>query len=608
MNPLPQELYMLIEQGEGLTVEFKRAENGIPKTVYQSVCAFANRDGGHIFLGVSDDGTILGIEPDCINGLKRRFSATINNPVQISPALYLVPEEYEYNGHIILYIHVPVGASVYRCAGKIYDRNHESDIDITENIDMVRSLYEKKTSTYFVNKVYPAIPMSALRSDLLARARRMTRATEDHHVWLDMTDEEMLRHSGLLLDDPQTGKSGITLAAILLFGTDSAIMSVLPQHKTDAIFRVFNMDRYDDRDVITTNLLESYDRLITFGQKHLNDLFVTEGIQRVSARDKILREIVSNLLMHRDFSSGYVAKFLIERDKITTDNANLANGHSNLNIHTFKPFTKNPPIAKIFREIGLADELGSGMRNSYKYTGLYSGGEPQFIEGTVFSIVIPLSAAATATVGTSVYKDGQEDVQVYDRIPIERTVLARLLDFCRTPKSAAQMQDFIAPISRQTLRNRVLRPCLKHGLLHMTVPDKPTSSRQKYVSELHTLPALVQPSPQLVKQVSEQEGVQVYDMIPLEHEVLARLLEFCQTPKSAAQIKDFIAPISRQTLRNRILRPCLKHGLLHMTVPEKPTSSRQKYVSMPHTLPALVQPSPQLLKQDDVQVDNESDF
>lgn len=330
MNPLPQELYLLIEQGEGLTVEFKRAENGIPKTVYQSVCAFANRGGGHIFLGVSDDGTILGIDPDRIEGFKRSFSATINNPVQISPALYLVPEEYEYDGCIILYIHVPVGASVYRCTGKIYDRNHESDIDITENVDMVRSLYEKKTSTYFVNKVYPAFSMSALRPDLLSRARRMTRATEDHHVWLDMTDEEMLRHSGLLLDDPQTGKSGITLAAILLFGTDSAIMSVLPQHKTDAIFRVFNMDRYDDRDVITTNLLESYDRLITFGQKHLNDLFVTEGIQRVSARDKILREIVSNLLMHRDFSSGYVAKFLIERDKITTDNANLANGHSNL--------------------------------------------------------------------------------------------------------------------------------------------------------------------------------------------------------------------------------------------------------------------------------------
>ena len=154
---------------------------------------------------------------------------------------------------------------------------------------------------------------------------------------------------------------------------------------------MFNVDRYDDRDVVVTNLIESYDRLMEFGKKHLNDVFTLDGIQRVSARDKILREIISNLLMHRDFSSGYVSKFVIERDKITTENANLAHGHGNLNLKTFRPFAKNPPIAKVFREIGLADELGSGMRNSYKYTKMYSGGEPIFTEADVFTTVIPLS-------------------------------------------------------------------------------------------------------------------------------------------------------------------------------------------------------------------------
>lgn len=227
----------------------------------------------------------------------------------------------------------------------------------------------------------------------------MTRVNTEHHLWVDMTDEEMLRSCGLILEDPETNKEGITLAAILLFGTDNRIMSVLPQHKTDAIFRVFNVDRYDDRDVVITNLIESYDRLMEFGKKHLNDVFTLDGIQRISTRDKILREIISNLLMHRDFSSGYVPKLVIERNKITTENANLAHGHGNLNLKTFKPFAKNPPIAKVFRQIGLADELGSGMRNSYKYTKMYSGGEPVFTEADVFTTVIPLSEAATATVG-----------------------------------------------------------------------------------------------------------------------------------------------------------------------------------------------------------------
>lgn len=95
----------------------------------------------------------------------------------------------------------------------------------------------------------------------------------------------------------------------------------MTDHKTDAIFRVFNTDRYDDRDVVLTNLLDSYDRLITFGKKHLNNLYTMDGIISVSSRDKILREIVSNLLAHRDFSNAYVAKLIIENIKFVLKTA-----------------------------------------------------------------------------------------------------------------------------------------------------------------------------------------------------------------------------------------------------------------------------------------------
>ncbi len=49
----------------------------------------------------------------------------------------------------------------------------------------------------------------------------------ENHPWTDMSEEEILRSSGLILTDTETGKEGITLAAILLFGKDSTIMSVL---------------------------------------------------------------------------------------------------------------------------------------------------------------------------------------------------------------------------------------------------------------------------------------------------------------------------------------------------------------------------------------------
>ena len=64
---LPSDLLALIEQGESHVVEFKKSTTDITKDVYESVCAFSNRDGGHIFLGVKDNGKILGIQPDHID-------------------------------------------------------------------------------------------------------------------------------------------------------------------------------------------------------------------------------------------------------------------------------------------------------------------------------------------------------------------------------------------------------------------------------------------------------------------------------------------------------------------------------------------------------------
>ena len=390
----------LIKIGESTTVEFKKSTNEITKDVYDTVCSFSNRDGGHIFLGVEDNGSIIGIAPEALDQMKKDFVTAVNNSNKIYPPMYLTPEKIEIEGRIILHIYVPVGTQVCRHNGKIYDRSHEADLDITNNSDAVYRLYARKQDSYYVNKV-TGFGLSDLRSDLIDRARKMSRIRNMNHPWLTMGDEELLRSAGLILKDDEKHREGITLAAILLFGEDITIMSALPQHKTDAIFRVENVDRYDDRDVIITNLFDTYDRLMEFGKKHLSDPFILEGINSVSARDKILREIFSNLLAHRDYSSAYVAKFVIEKQCMYTENANRAHGYGMLELSSFQPFSKNPAISKVLRETSLADELGSGMRNTYKYSKLYSGGTPEFIEGNVFKTMIPLTAVSVGKVGPS---------------------------------------------------------------------------------------------------------------------------------------------------------------------------------------------------------------
>lgn len=143
---LPENLMNLIRQGEGLTVEFKKSTTEITKDVYDTVCSFSNREGGHIIFGVKDNGTILGVDKDCIEQMKKNFVTTINNESKMYPPLYLTPEEYEIDGRIVLYVYIPVGKNVYRNAGRIFDRNNEADIDITDNANMVFNLYARKQS------------------------------------------------------------------------------------------------------------------------------------------------------------------------------------------------------------------------------------------------------------------------------------------------------------------------------------------------------------------------------------------------------------------------------------------------------------------------------
>lgn len=477
-----KEILNILSKGENHTTEFKKSQTSITKDVYESVCAFSNRDGGNIFLGVKDNGEILGIEPNCVEQIKKDFVTAINNSNKMYPPLFLSPKEYKIEGKIILHIYVPVGTQVSRCAGRIYDRNNESDIDITNNEELVYKLYARKQDTYFVNRVFPEWGLDVLRTDLIDKARKMTRVRSDNHPWQSMDDEELLRSAGLILMDRESRKEGITLAAILLFGKDTTIMSALPQHKTDMIFRVENLDRYDDRDVIVTNLLDMYERMSAFAKKHLSNPFVLDGMQSVSARDAILREIISNSLAHRDYSSGYVAKMIIEKNRILAENSNRTHGYGNLDLNTFQPFPKNPAISKVFREIGLADELGSGMRNTYKYTKMYSGGVPQFVEGDIFRTVIPLNDAATLKSGPKVSDQDSDQVsdQVSDQDNNSIALEREILKFCRKPKSKKEILDYLGYKNRTYMTRKILKPMIESGKLTYTIPDKPTSRLQKY--------------------------------------------------------------------------------------------------------------------------------
>jgi len=468
-----ENLKKIISQGESITVEFKESKKKINKDVYESVCGFLNRCGGQLFLGVKDNGDIVGVDGDSVEQIKKDFVTSINNPQTLSPTFYLAVEEVEVDGKIILYINVPESSQVHRCKGKIFDRNEDGDFDITNNTNLVSELYMRKQATYTENRIYPYADMDELEDELFTRVRKTVGNLKPGHPWVSMDNIDLLKSAGMYLTDQSTGKQGITLAGILIFGSELMIQTALPHYRTDAILRREDLDRYDDRDDVRVNLLRSYERLMQFIAKHLNDKFYLEGDQRVSLRDKIFREAISNLLIHREFSNPFPAKLLVERNRVYIENGNKPHGNGMIDPENFSPYPKNPKIAKFFKEIGWVDELGSGVRNIYKYNRIYSGADPEFIEGDVFKTIIPLTVQATN------HDTNQNTVQDTNQ---DNEDIKGLLEFCRTPRTREEMQQFMGLNNRGHFRQKILNPLIKGGLLKMTLPDKPTSRNQKYYS------------------------------------------------------------------------------------------------------------------------------
>lgn len=390
----PERIKQLLAEGEGLTVEYKACVNELNNGVFETVCSFSNRYGGYLILGVNDDGTAIGVNKSAAPSMKKNFVNMLNNPQKVSPSLFLSLDEIEVDGKLVLYTYVPISSQVEFCSGKIYDRIEDADVDITKSTDLVAQLFGRKSSIYTEREIFPYVTENELRIDLVERAQKMAVSFNADHPWKGMSIMELLRSAGLYEDDWRTGKKGFNLAAILLFGRDDVIRSCAPGFLTDALVRRENIDRYDDRLIVGTNLIEAYDQLTDFISRYTMDRFFLVDNQRVSVRSWIAREVVSNLLVHREYSKGFPAKIIIENDKLYAENWNRSNRHGRIDPNNFTPEAKNPMLAWFFVNIGRADRMGSGIRNLYKYTKIYSGGEPELIEGDVFKTIVPLSGTS----------------------------------------------------------------------------------------------------------------------------------------------------------------------------------------------------------------------
>jgi ATP-dependent DNA helicase RecG len=323
--------------------------------------------------------------------LKQNVVTALNNPDVINPPYALAVRDAEYEDKKILYIRVPVSSLVHKHAGIIFDRENDSDIRVNDD-RQINDIYFRKRQNFTETQIFTELKMEHLNQEVFDKVRKLLAAINTTHPWLTASNERILRDVNFIKRDFNTGIEGLTLAAALVFGKDETIGNILPAYKLDVMVRRENLDRWDDRlPPLRTNLVDTYIRVLDFVKSKWPEKFFIEGEQRKDLRELIFRELVANVIIHREYNTALPSEIIIYKDRIEAKNPNKPRFSGPLDLNTFSAEPKNPNIRRFFSELNWADEIGSGVKNICKYLNYYTAGaKPSFIENHLFVTTIPL--------------------------------------------------------------------------------------------------------------------------------------------------------------------------------------------------------------------------
>lgn len=376
----------LAHQGESANIEYKTCTEKISDSLYETVCSFLNHSGGHILVGVKNNGEIVGVNPNKAETLKNNIITSIKNQNQFLPCPYFTPQILEVEGKVVMHLDIPCGQYVYRYNNRYWDRNGDADIDVTDQPELLLSLFERKNPHLFEERTVEGLTIRHLDHNTFQFCRNILAVKKPGHAWLQLTNEEILLSTHLAKKDDTTADLKIKYAALILFGKDDAIEEFMPRYRFEALFHLCTYkeyndmkqfpNRYDDRRTMRCNLIKVYDHLTLFIERYLPDKFYLPPgtTQREDLRWNLFREIAGNLCVHSDFSVGYACFFHVFKDRVVTKNPTrllpeILEGE--LTIQQLNNYTKNPLLVRVFHELAWVEDMGSGIRNILRYAPLY---------------------------------------------------------------------------------------------------------------------------------------------------------------------------------------------------------------------------------------------
>ena len=214
--------------------------------------------------------------------------------------------------------------------------------------------------------------------------------------------------------------------------------------------------------------------------------FVKEAQYRVDKPDyaeRAVTEALVNALIHRDYivlGSEIHIDMFDDRVEITSPGGMFGGGSiQEYDIYSIRSMRRNPVIADLFHRMKYMERRGSGLRKivseTEKLPGYTEAYKPEFSStATDFRVILK----------NVNYYLSQKDL-VSDQVSDQdksQDILHAVLDFCITEKSKQEICSFIGYRNLTYFTRKYLNPLLASGQLKMTIPDKPNSRKQKYIT------------------------------------------------------------------------------------------------------------------------------
>ena len=401
------ELLAKLEDIEWEDLEFKSAENGLPKSIWETVSAFANSAGGWIFLGVSETKKnqfdVTGVKQ--ASKIEQDFLNTLNAAEKFNCVIRPRAKKYKVQNKTLLGFYIPIAKNkpvYFNSLKNTYVRSGSGDRKASsEEID---ALYREQAYGTKSSEFIEELSFEDLSSQTIDEYMGFMNRANPSIRYNQMSARDFLTKIRAISD------KGVSYSALLFFGTKELADQYIGDFRIDLLevpadSYSYAYPRYTFRLVEQENLWQYYFAMMHRIASHIELPFNmdNQGFNVGNHPQLIaLREALVNMLMHADYFSPMKSRVRIFTNNIEFFNPGAFPKPIETLISEDVSLPRNPVLATLFRCIKLAENAGFGFDKMQDNWFAYNKTKPEFRGDIDFSVVDFQTGANKTTIKTNI--------------------------------------------------------------------------------------------------------------------------------------------------------------------------------------------------------------